>query len=340
LLLSVHEFEAARDRYKQAYENFQELKSFSGQASSLLGMAQLYQAQRNYDQAFEALDRVLDLSQKEERALFEITALDELAKLHRLLGQKALASTRFNRALQIADQRGAVKRTVTLLQSHAAILSEMSVYDEAVELLDKAIEIDPANPYIYSDKGWALQYIGKERAEESRQAYEKASELRPNNLWIHKGIANALRVAGNRPAANEKYRWVVDQIESMGRKTTDLPTLGWSYYHLGEYVKAEQIYRQVVESYPEPISDYFDLGLILLCLGKKDEALQCYQEGIKHLQLRFPERRRLGLIYVALADLQEAEALTPKSFSMEGDALAQEWLKEQWKLAFGEDRQK
>jgi hypothetical protein len=38
--------------------------------------------------------------------------------------------------------------------------------------------------------------------------------------------------------------------------------------------------------------------------------------------------------------LQEAEALTPKSFSMEGDALAQEWLKEQWKLAFGEDRQK
>lgn len=49
-------------------------------------------------------------------------------------------------------------------------------YDEAIEALDRAVELDPSLSAAWNDKGLALTYQGK--PDEAIQAFDKALELK------------------------------------------------------------------------------------------------------------------------------------------------------------------
>jgi len=212
------------------------------------------------------------------------------------------------------------------------VLSDMAEYTSAVQVYDQVIERDPNNASAYSGKAWALQTIGKDKATEARQAYEKSSELRADDWWAHKGLADALRLSGENQAAAIKYQWIVDQIEAQGVQSPVRDPLAWCYYQLGEYEKAGNLFKNIVNSTPDSISDYFDLGLVLLCREQYSEALEAYQQGIASLQHRYPTLLRLGLIYVAIDDLHQAIEVHPKLLDVGECHRILGLLNEQWEL--------
>ena len=219
------------------------------------------------------------------------------------------------------DQVKNLRLKAEILLGRADAHAGMAEYAQAVDLYDRVIELGSIDPQTlseaFSGKGWALQCLGKTKAPEAKEAYEKAAELSPDNLWVQKGIANALRLCGEDQAAREKYEWVSDELERKGRPRAVLSSLGWCYYNLGRFDEAEATYRQVIASKPDPFSDVFDLGLILFCRGNIPEALQAYEQGLESIRMRHPPRSRLGLLYVARSDLQEAIECHPSLSRLE-----------------------
>jgi tetratricopeptide (TPR) repeat protein len=55
----------------------------------------------------------------------------------------------------------------------------MGKHKEALQYLDKALELDPNNVFAISNKGFALHNMGKHK--EALQYLDKALELDPNN---------------------------------------------------------------------------------------------------------------------------------------------------------------
>jgi len=337
LLQARNQFDEADQCFHRALDTYEELQTFSGRFNSLSSLSGVATTKGNYEGSFKYLDQALQLSQsrKDTRLYSQVVALSNLAGLHLSLGHFDQAKDLLAQALHISDRIGNQQLSVSVLLDKAGVLSDMAEYALAVEVYDQVIERDPSNSSAYSGKAWALENVGKEKAAEASRAYEKLSELRPHDWWVHKGIANALRLSGDKQAATIKYRWVVDQIEQEGVRPTNRSALAWCCYQLGEYEKAENIYRQVVDSVPDPISDYFDLGLVFLCRKRYSEALKAYGQAVVLLQQRYPPLRRLGLIYVAIDDLQEAIQANPKLSGVEDCNRIRELLSEQQRLAQG-----
>jgi Flp pilus assembly protein TadD len=61
-------------------------------------------------------------------------------------------------------------------------------YNEAVECFNKALEIDPKNGMIWTNKGLAVHKLGKYN--EAVECFNKALEINPKNAlaWYTKGL--------------------------------------------------------------------------------------------------------------------------------------------------------
>ena len=68
-------------------------------------------------------------------------------------------------------------------------------YAQAIELYDRAIAVDSANPVLYDLKGYAL--LRQKKPQEAVVALEKSIELDPNYVWGHYNLALAYAATGD-----------------------------------------------------------------------------------------------------------------------------------------------
>jgi tetratricopeptide (TPR) repeat protein len=335
LHLARNQFIEADDCFRRALDTFVELQAFSGRFNSLLRLSDMAKNRGDYEGSFTLLDQALQLSRlpKVKRLHPEAVALSNIARLHLSLGHLDQAQDAFNQAIGIAERIGNKQLSVNILLDKADLLTDMAEYASTVQVCDQIIKADPQNAPAYSKRGWALKYQGKKESLEAITAYEKASEFLPNDWWIQSEIAEAMRKSGDKSSSMAKYQSVIKQIEEKGRQPVFNPSLAWCYYQLGEYEKARDLFTEVVKSDPDPISDYFDLGLVLLCCKQYPEALKAYELAIPILQGKCPPLRRLGLIYVAIDDLKDAIEVHPELLDVEEYHRIKELLIEQQNLA-------
>jgi D-alanyl-D-alanine carboxypeptidase/D-alanyl-D-alanine-endopeptidase (penicillin-binding protein 4) len=89
-------------------------------------------------------------------------------------GRYAEAADKFRMSLQIAPGGGA-----HVLYGLGAALSSLRKYDEAVNYFARAAELDPHNPFVYYDWGWALEHL--DLLEEAQEKYELAVAAGPDS---------------------------------------------------------------------------------------------------------------------------------------------------------------
>jgi tetratricopeptide (TPR) repeat protein len=195
---------------------------------------------------------------------------------------------------------------VWALSTKGEALCDIAEYQDAAQVLDRATQLDPSDARSFAEKGWALENLGAGYAQEARQAYEAAIKLEHENLWHHKGLANALRLLGDTEAAQAKYHWVIEQAEKRTEVDADTMSLtGWCHYQLGHYDEAARLFIEALSLNADMVSTQFDLALALMCSERHSLALQEYQRGLELVKGKQVQRRR-GLLYVALDDLREA----------------------------------
>jgi eukaryotic-like serine/threonine-protein kinase len=167
------------------------------------------------------------------------------------------------------------------------IIEEGAGHNElALDALEKARQLEPANPNVFSELGAVHEAMGKFDLAES--SFQAATKLRPDD-W------------------------------------TSLNSLGLFYYRRGRYQDAILLFRKITELAPDNSQGYTNLGAINAMLGQYDDAAGNFKRSLA-LRKTASAYANLGTIYYFLgrcADavllMKDASDLTPKSEQVWGN---------------------
>lgn len=164
---------------------------------------------------------------------------------------------------------------MTVLSALGYSYNQLKEDDEALSYLNKALSIDPDNAQMLSQT--ALIY-------ESQKQYAISDSLYIRVLKIDSTYALAL----NNYAYSLSERGIkLEEALKMSQKAVDakpenasyLDTIGWIYYVLGDYKKAEDFIKKSLlhEEKSAAVNDH--LGDVYFKLGDKDKALQFWKRA-------------------------------------------------------------
>ena len=142
------------------------LDSDRNQADAWFFMSIVAEAGRQPVHALQFVDRALQIDPVHSEYL------TQKAKLHSLLNHYAAALEAARSALKAGPDRAIVLDTL------GVVLTRLGVYDEARDLLQRAVDMEPANPQYQFNLGSAEQFLGHDDA--ARRAYEQSIILKPD----------------------------------------------------------------------------------------------------------------------------------------------------------------
>lgn len=260
-----------------------------------------------------------DLGRDEDavRILEQAASLDRtLAWVHVELAAARYEVSDYKPALEALNNALRIQEESDWEVFKAQILCEIGAFADALMPLNRAIKIDKKIAEAFGLKGWAHQHLGLKHAPRALEAYESAVKLEADNLWWHKGIANALFLMGEKEKARAKYLWVVKEARRLAKKENDeikyLSLIGWCKYRLDKPEEAVQLLNQVISLNADHIASQFDLALALIGCKRYRASLREYKRGVG-IAMEEPTLRCHGLVAIALDDLGVAIKNRPES---------------------------
>jgi len=148
-------------------------------------------------------------------------------------------------------------------------------HHDAIEMIRRAIAIDPAAAEFHSNLGLSLRATGQ--LEESAAAFRGAIRLRPELGTAHLNLGVVLYEQGNAAAAESEFRQSI-------RITPNEP---WPYLNLGKALRtqdkmdeAEAVFRHAIALAPEQPHGYNMLGSCLREGGRIEEAVASFRKAV------------------------------------------------------------
>ena len=178
---------------------------------------------------------------------------------------------------------------------------EMGNLQKSIELLDKALEINPEDPATNYERARLLLAMG--RKDEALIASKKAYELDKENKWYAVLVANVAKANSN----YDEYVSVYEDLTEQYPANLDfLNELAFAYFYTGDNNKAIETYNQVEERVG--INEMLSTQKVRLydMMGEKDNAVAEYERLIE----RFPDEPRY---YALLAEYCTKNDLNDKA---------------------------
>jgi tetratricopeptide (TPR) repeat protein len=157
--------------------------------------------------------------------------------------------------------------------------------EQAVQVLDKLLVEYPEDWKVLSERGWLA--VQTEQPAEGEPFLRKAHALAPPDLPLVVRLAECLRLAG-KPEEADKYRAEADRIRADIRRAADL----------GD---------QIREQKPDDAELRYDLGCVLLRLGKKQDAEHWFQTALAKDPAHRKTREALVQLYESVGAWDQAE---------------------------------
>jgi type IV pilus biogenesis/stability protein PilW len=141
---------------------------------------------------------------------------------------------------------------------------------QALEELEKAKAVNPFDSEIHNALG--LVYFSKERFDKAEEAYKKALEVDPKNsdarhnlgaLYLYLGRYDEAVNQFNEALADDTYR----------NQANTLNALGWTYYKLQDYLRAEQYFKEVIDRDRRYFIAYDNLAKVYMATNRIDDAV-------------------------------------------------------------------
>jgi tetratricopeptide (TPR) repeat protein len=186
-------------------------------------------------------------------------------------------------------------------------------FDEAVEHLRRAIEIDNSQAAYFANLGEALRGLGQ--FDEAIRNYERAIRLQPSAAVAHSQLASLHEQAGSPDKAMVGYERAL-RIET--NHPESLTRLARLHKQRGNLPAAEDLYRRAVQANPGVAPLHFDLANVLQMQGRLGDAIDSYRKAIE-MRPEYPEAycnlgnalREQGRFTDALEPLRRAVELGP-----------------------------
>jgi tetratricopeptide (TPR) repeat protein len=276
--------------------------------ADLLAEAEIYWGENSFYLALERLREAARLAPRD-------------ARIHKLRGdllmtlrqnQEALASYR------LAAE--AAPNAIEIHWAIWALLDRMGGQQQAIVSLQEIARLDPANPLVHIRLARALSQVDRleEAVGSYRRAVELAPEEHAFRLLYARALYDVLDYAGARreveavlaraepgsrewATARDLLAYVRGETHDKGRRFEDSQTLkrsswyteqnyrdwvltrgrAWKLMEQNRYADAETVLRQALTFNPEDHRALYDLGLVLMALGRHDEAIASFEKGIR-----------------------------------------------------------
>jgi tetratricopeptide (TPR) repeat protein/DNA-binding winged helix-turn-helix (wHTH) protein/TolB-like protein len=232
-----------------------------------------------------------------------------------LLGLKLARHLGLPNNNQVADQKLASVMTNNLeayrYYSLAVEMTQAYHSLEAIELLNKAIALDPEFALAHARIGYTYAVIHNNEGEKAKPHLEKAFQLshrltEKDHLWIatwyalaHEDIERARRslrqIINQYPLEVEAYFRLGTYVTSLEEKISVLKQglavdpaahdiwndLGLAYCYAGRYEEAFAAFKRYIELAPEEANAYDSLGMCYNEAGRFDEALREFKRALE-----------------------------------------------------------
>jgi len=147
--------------------------------------------------------------------------------------------------------------------------------DEALELYDKVLELNPANTEAWNNRGVTLFRMG--RLEEALECSNRALEIEPNNLEALRNMGFILKTMGRFDEALECY----DAVLKVGAEASDIESKAMILVAIGRLRDAIEVVREAIKTVPVPSSRLEDDLKGLMSLQEQEAGNQAGNQAEK-----------------------------------------------------------
>ena len=160
-------------------------------------------------------------------------------------------------------------------QSHGLYLSLIGRYDEGINLMKKAQQLDPLSLVVNTDVGYAY-YIAR-RYDEAITAYRNALAMDQNFSLAHLLLGLALTQTGQHDEAIAEVQRATD------RGSEYLAALGNVYARAGKQAEAMAVLRELQQLARKGYVPPYQIAWVYCGLGDVDQALMMVQKSVEKI---------------------------------------------------------
>ncbi|MEE8556644.1 MAG: tetratricopeptide repeat protein [Myxococcota bacterium] len=190
------------------------------------------------------------------------------------------------------------------LNNLARVLARQGQTEQALPLLDRALEIDPEVGPVWFNRGEVLMSLGRRAAAFS--TFRKAVALQPSLAEAHNALGVMLMAERRDAEARASFEAA---IAARPDRPNAHYNLGWLLARQGHLEVAERHYREAIRLSPGYKRAHNNLGLVLLRTGRGREAISALGRALE-IDPGFEEARvNLGNAYLQLGVAEWAEVV-------------------------------
>ena len=176
-------------------------------------------------------------------------------------------------------------------------------YTAALGEFLKAEQLNPDDAILQNDLG--LVYMAKEKYDLALDHFQKAIKLKPDYSLAKNNLGSAYLI-------RKEWAKAIPVLEEVTRDMLyatphfPLANLGWAYYNLGNYTKAEEYLRKALEIVPNFEMAQLNLGRTYMATGRVRDALKLFEEAAQNDPKNPALLLELGKAYRLLGDYGSA----------------------------------
>jgi len=232
----------------------------------------------------------------------------DLAVQHHSAGQLSEAEAIYQQILIVAPEHPVALRLL------GTVAHQMGKNDIAVDLMMKAIAINPGDVDAHCNLGVILHELGK--FDEAVARYHKALAIQSNFAVAHYNLGNAFKELGRLDEAAASYQKALAIKPDYAEAHCNL---GIVLNKRGRLEEAVASYRNAVAVKPDYVDAHNCLGVALQALGNMHGAIASFREALT-IKPDFAEAHyNLGLAYMEMERLDEAVASYQKAIAAKSD---------------------
>jgi len=232
-------------------------------------LADQYMKEKRYDEAIELYKKLIEMNPGDDSLVFS------LAWAYRDSGKKSEAITCFEQLFEKELKRKVF--TGFAFDEMVRIFREEGNYKKVVELCEKAVAVQPADPALLTTLGSSCIKAGS--VERAIEVFELLTRMEPDSPTLFCLLGEACVAAGNFDRADEAYERAIN-IEPTEAHTF-YNKQGNVYEQAGYYDRAENALQKAIAHQPNKSLYHSIRGDILVKQGKLDEAQKAYEHAIR-----------------------------------------------------------
>ena len=190
------------------------------------------------------------------------------------------------------------------------IASQTGRHEIAIQLIQRALELDPNNAQVHNNLGVALNF--QQKWTEAAACFCRAAELAPDDAEIHENLGAVFKRQAKLTEAISSYRRALELEPERAVARHNLALIfhdmALAFQDKGNLQKAIENYRQALAIKPDLAAIHFNLGNALSKDGKLVESVACYRRALQLEPDFFEAHTNLGEALRALGHLTEAVA--------------------------------